>query len=259
MTLYNSIGNGYNNTRRADPFIANTLYNLLNPIQKGPYLEIGCGTCNYLQALSERGLRFYGIDPSETMLNEARKKETGATLINGCAENIPIEDDFFYGVTAILTLHHWQDLLKGLKEVHRVLKPGNRLVAFSFSPAQMKTYWLNHYFPTMMERSWKIIPEKEEMESYLYAAGFRDVTFSNYFIQPDLCDHFLYSYKSSPEKYLDENVRKNTSAFAAFSSEAEVENGVEKLKQDIESGQIDDVIKRYQSVHGDYLFFSALK
>jgi ubiquinone/menaquinone biosynthesis C-methylase UbiE len=136
MTLYDSIGTGYNSTRHADPFIVSTLYNLLDVKHSGPYLEIGCGTCNYLEALSQKGLHFYGVDPSETMLHEARKKNTGAILLNGTAENIPLQSDYFYGAIAVLTLHHWKDLRTGLKEVHRVLQSGSKFVAFSFSPQQ---------------------------------------------------------------------------------------------------------------------------
>lgn len=259
MTLYNSIGKGYNSTRRADPFIASTIFNLLDVKYSGPYLEIGCGTCNYLEALTQKGLHFYGVDPSETMLEEARRKKTGAKLLNAAAENIPLENNFFYGAIAVLTLHHWKNLASGLKEIYRVLKPDSKFVAFSFSPKQMKGYWLNEYFPRMMERSSKIIPEKEEMEKLLMEAGFKDVKFTDYFIQTELCDHFLYSHKYSPEKYLEPEIRKNTSAFAAFSDSEEIVTGTHKLKHDIDTGKINAVINGYENNNGDYLFFTAVK
>lgn len=259
MTLYNKIGSGYNSTRRADPFITESLYALLEPAPLGLYLDIGCGTGNYLAALCNKGLSFYGIDPSEIMLEEAAKKNTGATLLKGFAENIELDNGTFNGAIAVLTLHHWQDLLLGLKEVNRVLKPNSKFVAFSFSPEQMKGYWLNHYFPRMMERSSQIIPEKAEMNDLLIKAGFKDVSFTNYFVQPDLCDHFLYSFKNNPEQYLNEEVRRNTSAFSAFADDDEVKEGIEKLRRDISSGQIQDVMKQYENKAGDYLFFVAQK
>jgi ubiquinone/menaquinone biosynthesis C-methylase UbiE len=147
----------------------------------------------------------------------------------------------------------------GLKEVLRVLKPGGRLVAFSFSPQQMRGYWLNHYFPLMMKRSSEIIPEKEEMQNILKNCGYSSIEFENYFVQPDLRDHFLYSHKFKHEKYLEEETRKNTSAFSAFSNPAEVKEGLEHLQKDIASGEIKNVLEQYQSTDGDYLFFSARK
>src|SRR5688572_7818509 len=126
MTLYDTIGNNYNTTRKADPFIAGRLYELLQPVSNGQYLDIGCGTGNYLTALSEKGLRFYGIDPSETMLQEAKAKNKQATFIKASAENIPLDNDSIDGAIGTFTMHHWDDIGKGLAELYRILKPGSR-------------------------------------------------------------------------------------------------------------------------------------
>ena len=72
--IYNKIGVGYNHTRQADPFIADRLLDLLSPEAGETYLDIGCGTGNYTVRLAEKGYQFYGIDPSDKMLGEAKSK-----------------------------------------------------------------------------------------------------------------------------------------------------------------------------------------
>src|SRR4051812_6145732 len=103
--VYDKAGIGYNTTRCADPYLAGRLYEMLSPSPEGVYLDIGCGTANYLTALAAKGVSFYGIDPSETMLKEARAKDNNATFIKASAENIPVDSNFFDGALATFTLH----------------------------------------------------------------------------------------------------------------------------------------------------------
>ncbi|MCC6582333.1 MAG: methyltransferase domain-containing protein, partial [Chitinophagales bacterium] len=84
-TIYNTIGKGYNNTRRADPYIAGRMLALLQPSPNGRYLDVGCGTANYTHYMAQSGLIFYGIDPSDTMLDIAHTKEIGGTFIKATA------------------------------------------------------------------------------------------------------------------------------------------------------------------------------
>jgi ubiquinone/menaquinone biosynthesis C-methylase UbiE len=257
--IYDTIGKGYNTTRRADPYLTARLYHLLAPVKDGVYLDIGCGTGNYLEALTNLGIQYYGVDPSATMLAEARKKNMDVPLLQAGAEDIPLPDNMFDGATATFTLHHWPDKVKGLAGVNRVLKPGAKLVLLSFTPLQMKGYWLNHYFPQMMQRSWELLPDIEGMERWLNQAGFDLVGTEKYFVQDDLQDHFLYSNKRRPEQYLRPEVRNGASSFTAFSTPEEVNSGLAQLETDITSGRIWDIIKQYENDNGDYLFFIAQK
>jgi hypothetical protein len=75
-----------------------------------------------------------------------------------------------------------------------------------------------------------------------------------FFIEPELEDFFLYSGKQRPEIYLAETVRDGISSFRNFCSAAELEQGLLRLKNDIGSGAINDVITHYLNKRGDYLF-----
>jgi len=61
---YDDIGISYNETRSADPHIAERLLKNLNPKANGLYLDIGCGTGNYTNTFQEKGFNFIGMDPS---------------------------------------------------------------------------------------------------------------------------------------------------------------------------------------------------
>jgi len=254
---YDQIGMGYNTTRAADPYLTSRLYDLLQAQPGKLYLDIGCGTGNYLTSLSRLGLSFIGIDPSEVMLQQARSKGTDATFICAKAESIPLPDAHLDGAIAMVTLHHWDDLQTGLSEVCRVLKPGARFVCFSFTPEQSQSYWLNHYFPVTLSRTYFITPHQQDMEQMLIHAGFSSVSTEKYFVHDDLQDHFLMSSKYKPERYLIPEMRNNTSAFTVFADQDEVNAGIKALEADINSGKINEIIQSHENDLGDYLFFIA--
>jgi ubiquinone/menaquinone biosynthesis C-methylase UbiE len=255
MTLYNTIGAEYNQTRKADPYLAERIYNHLAPVPDGLYLDIGCGTGNYLHALAKKGLKFYGIDPSETMLRQVEATNERSVFIQAAAENIPLPDNFFDGAIAVLTTHHWQNLLSGLKEINRVLKPGARLVVFSFTPEQMRGYWLYHYFPKMIEKCTLQLPGLKEMQQLFDQSGFSVVELDKYFVKKDLQDHFLYSNKYVPEMYLSEKVRNNASGFRVNADKEELSRRLALLESDIATGEINTIIRKYENDLGDYLFY----
>lgn len=259
MQLYDKIGQGYNTTRKADPYLANRFYELLGRIEGGVYLDVGCGTGNYLEALRAKGLDFHGVDASELMLQEASRKSPGIHLHHSRVEDLLLESEYFDGATAILTMHHWENLDKGLEQVYRVLRPGSKLVAFSFTPEQVRNYWLAQYFPGMIARAANGVSGIGELETLLLETGFKSVEFENYYVLPDLEDHFMYSCKHAPERCLDPEMRKNTSGFTALANREEVVQGLLQLEEDIRTGKIDEVIKSFSNEAGDYLFVVAEK
>ena len=256
--IYNIIGKNYNITRKADPWIADKILALLQPVSDGLFLDVGCGTGNYLNVFLNKGYIFYGVEPSEIMLGNARN-HCNTKIEHAVVEELPFEDSFFNGATAMFTFHHWKYKQKGLKELFRVLKQGSRLVFLSFTPEQLFNYWHVHYFPEMMRRSAAIVPDKDEMIVGLKNAGFSSVSTENYFVHDGLTDQFFYSNKRRPEKYLDPEVRNGISSFTAFSDPYELENGLLQLEKDISSGKIIDIMKKYENDIGDYIFYVAIK
>jgi ubiquinone/menaquinone biosynthesis C-methylase UbiE len=261
---YDRIGIDYNETRRADPYLASRLIHHLQPKEGETYLDIGCGTGNYTAKMAEAmvdesGGKFIGVDPSEIMLENARARTSLVDWRKGTAENIPVEDAAISGVTASFTMHHWADLKVAFRELSRVMKPGARMVILTATPEQMTGYWLGHYFPQMLKDSMEYMPDFREYVEGMAAAGLEISDTEKYFIKEDLQDWFLYSGKHDPARYLDPRVRKGISSFADMANRDEVEAGLRRLKTDVESGEIARVIKQYENDLGDYLFVAGVK
>ncbi len=257
--LYNVIGTDYNSTRQADPYIVSRLLHFLKPEPGKTYLDIGCGTGNYTIALADKGIYFIGIEPSEEMLKEARRRCDTITWKRGTAEQIPAADNSFDGVIATLTIHHWKDINRALKEIGRVLNANGRIVFFTADPEQIKAYWLNYYFPLMIRSSIEQMPSLNSINAALKNNHFEIISTEKYFINDDLQDNFLYSGKNKPQLYLNEQIRNGISSFAALANKAEVDKGLSMLQSDIESGRFETIQKEYENELGDYLFITAQK
>ena len=258
-TIYNLIGGDYNATRKADPYISQCLLALLSPEKEKSYIDIGCGTGNYTIALSELGYAFTGLDPSEAMLSFARQRAPEKDWLLGTAEKMPLSDAQFDGALAVLTIHHWLNLEKAFLEINRILMKGSRLVLFTALPEQMEGYWLNHYFPKMMQTSIQKMPGLDQIIDAGVSAGFHLQNTASYNIHLDLEDHFLYSGKMNAAFYLDDAFRKGISSFAEISEQAEIMTGLKGLASDIESGQIKTIQKNHQTEKGDYIFVVLTK
>lgn len=255
---YDAIGVGYDTTRRADPRIAERILALLEPEAEGRYLDVACGTGNYTHRMHGLGLNVVGIDQSAIMLEAARAKYPYITWQQADVDALPFADATFDGAICIQAVHHFPDLDKALRQIGRVQAKG-RLVLFTSTRDQMRSYWLNIYFPNAMRRAIDQLPSDQRLRAALDRALFRVVATEPWFVPVDPMDLFLYSGKHNPTLYLDERVRKGISTFASLADATEVERGLVRLKADIESGEICRVINAYEAALGDYQFVVACK
>jgi ubiquinone/menaquinone biosynthesis C-methylase UbiE len=93
-------------------------------------LDVGCGSGPLVAALRERGGAVTGLDSSPAMVDLARRR-LGADAelhVADRGERLPFDDASFDVVTASLVLHYLEDWDAPLRELHRVLRPGGRLV-----------------------------------------------------------------------------------------------------------------------------------
>jgi ubiquinone/menaquinone biosynthesis C-methylase UbiE len=258
MALYDRIGKGYDDTRRADPYIVERLLRHLRPSAGGRYLDVGCGTGNYTSALSQRGLMMVGLDVSPTMIRKAAQKAPGIRWQIGTADSMPFGSGSFDGAISVNAHHHFTSVRASFDEIFRVLRPGSRLVMFHSTAEQMRGYWLNEYFPRMMARS---IDQFDKLQTVatLEASGFEIERLEPYSVRPGLLDNFLYCGKNRPQMYLDPHIRSGISLFAQIAEQEEVERGGARLASDIDSGRIDEVIRTWRNDAGDYTFTVASK
>ncbi len=106
--------------------------------QTGPddrVLDIACGTGNFARAFhAARPQAVVGCDFAANMLALARRN--GEKQIDWCrcdALDLPFEDATFTITSCAFGVRNFQDLPLGLREMHRVLRPGGRAVILEFS------------------------------------------------------------------------------------------------------------------------------
>lgn len=95
-------------------------------------VDVGCGPGTAARVAARCGARVTGVDPSSAMLRVARyvtRTRADISWCEGAAERLPVADGAATVVWALATVHHWQDVDKGVSEAHRVLAAGGRLVA----------------------------------------------------------------------------------------------------------------------------------
>jgi len=104
----------------------------LNPGQL--VLDVGCGVGAFLQLVSGRGARPYGLDASAALLEVARQRLPDADLRVGDMEQLPYEDETFDLVTGFNSFFFANDFVAALREAGRVAKPGAPVVIQVWGP-----------------------------------------------------------------------------------------------------------------------------
>lgn len=127
-------------------------------------LDLATGTGDQLLFLRKAGVKMssaVGMDLSERMLSLGRVKLKQMGLANeiilktGDTLNIPAEDQVADAVTISFGIRNVTDVPAGLREIHRVIKPGGRLLVLECSMPQgfllrsFYTFYFRHILPTI--------------------------------------------------------------------------------------------------------------
>jgi len=216
-TLYDSIGKQYRNYRRPDPGIAAVLARELADARA--IVNLGAGAGSY----EPPDRRVIAVEPSWVMI--AQRHQPKVPIVQARAEALPFQQDTFDCAMALLTIHHWSDIARGLREALRVAK---RKVVLLTWIGFVTHFWLLDYLPQIKSIDESMFPSIEQLSSWM--GPVRAVTVP---IAHDCTDGFLCAYWRRPEAYLDEGVR---SAISTFSRVHQVEEGLARLKADLSSG-----------------------
>lgn len=105
---------------------------LLEPCFGETILDAGCGTGAALANLEHLGgCRLVGLDPSATMIDMASGcLGPGVELHCGTIEQNPFADESFDAVLALNVLYFCEPDGSMARALHRLLRPGGRLVAY---------------------------------------------------------------------------------------------------------------------------------
>ncbi|MBU8543321.1 class I SAM-dependent methyltransferase [Roseomonas sp. ROY-5-3] len=97
-------------------------------------LDIGCGEGRFCRMLRDRGIPAIGIDPTEALLAEARRRDPEGDYRPGRAEALPLTDGACDLAISYLSLIDIPDAAAAIAEMARVLAPGGRLLIANLNP-----------------------------------------------------------------------------------------------------------------------------
>ena len=222
MALYDSIGRNYAEFRRPDHRIASAIDAMLGDALS--VVNIGAGAGSY----EPRSRTVLAVEPSELMI---RQRPAGAApCVRGSAEALPLETASVDAAMAVLTVHHWTDLERGLGEMARVAR--KRAVLLTWVP-DAAPFWLTEdYFPEIAAHDRTIFPSATALIAMLECM-IGPVHIVPVPIPHDCTDGLLCAYWRRPESYLDAEIRSVMSSFARIDAEA----GLARLRTDLSSGR----------------------
>lgn len=214
---YDQLAEQYRAYRKPDSRIAERIQ--FHALGAKRVLNVGAG----LGAYEPENCNVVAVEPSHQMI--VRRKKSKAKLMQAVAEHLPFGDNAFDVSMAILTIHHWSDIVSGLKEMRRVSK--NKIVLLTWI-GYGSDFWLEDYIPEIRDIDEKLFPTLEELNRILggISVGAVDIPF-------DCTDGFMCAYWRRPEAYLDPMVRKAISTFSRITG---VQDGLNKLQDDITNG-----------------------
>ena len=138
-------------------------------------LDVGCGIGQVEQML--QNLNIVGLDISEEMLQEARKR-SNKTFVIGNAESLDFNNNQFDAVFYIATLEFLDDYPRAVQEAYRVTKPNGKILVMMLNPE-------SDYFKEHMQREgsyFRKVRHTNIREVADYISGFYEVSRKDYFL-----------------------------------------------------------------------------
>lgn len=138
-------------------------------------LDCATGTCDLALAAAQYSpKKIVGIDISLKMLQRGKKKlkkrsTTTIDLVESSTENLAFRAECFNEAMVAFGVRNFFNLEKGLKQIHRVLKPGSHFIVLEFSKPRYfpvkQLYFF--YFRYILPLIGQIISKDKNAYSYL--------------------------------------------------------------------------------------------
>jgi SAM-dependent methyltransferase len=216
--LYDDIGRDYGAYRRPDPRIAAVIADAL--ATTATVVNVGAGAGSY----EPPDRRLVAVEPSRAMI--VQRPPGSAPVVQASATALPFRDGSFAAALAVLTVHHWPDRGRGLRELARVAR--DRVVVLTWDPTAPSFWLVAEYFPEIVVLDRPIFPTLDDFRQALGPIEVRPLP-----IPHDCTDGFLGAYWRRPAAYLDVGVR---GAISTFTKLADPEPGVARLRRDLADG-----------------------
>jgi demethylmenaquinone methyltransferase / 2-methoxy-6-polyprenyl-1,4-benzoquinol methylase len=149
---------------------------LLRKAQPRTILDIATGTGDFaIEALALKPEKIIGVDISEGMLAVGREKikrlgkQGVIELRSGDSESLPFADNYFDAVIVSFGVRNFENLLAGLSDMNRVMRPGGTCVIVEFSKPRSFpfSHLYNFYFKYILPTIGKIVSKDSSAYTYL--------------------------------------------------------------------------------------------
>ncbi len=158
-----------------------------------------------------------------------QRAHDAAPAVQAAAEAQPFANASFDAALAVLTIHHWTDVSRGLAEMRRVAR--DRVVIFTWDEDAWESFWLvRDYLPCIRELDRRRAVSLATIRSALGPVESFAVP-----VPHDCLDGFHGAFWRRPEAYLDPRVRAGISTYAEMTP-TDRDEGLGRLASDIESG-----------------------
>ncbi len=215
----------YAQQRQTEPRIAAQVHTALGSART--VVNVGAGAGSY----EPEGLEVTAVEPSASM--RAQRASGAAPAVAASAEALPFEDDAFDAAMAMVTVHQWPDVARGVAELRRVAS--GPVVILTFDPSTMSRFWLAEYAPELLAREAPRFPTIEALCQSLGPGAYaRPVP-----VPIDCVDGFMEAYYARPEAFLDDHVRDAQSSWG-FIDGPTTAVILARLRADLESGRWDE-------------------
>jgi SAM-dependent methyltransferase len=214
---YDQLAEQYKIYRKPEPRIAKPIWAHLAGARR--VLNVGAGIGSY----EPNDCEVSAVEPSEEMIS--LRSKSAAKVIRGQAEHLPFDNREFDASMAVLTIHHWEDVRKGLREMLRVTE--GKIVLLTWI-GYGDDFWLEDYIPEIRGVDNELFPALDDLSGILGHIAVETVE-----VPHDCSDGFMCAYWRRPEAYLDGGARD---AISTFSRIGNVTKGLRELESDLASG-----------------------
>jgi len=160
-------------------------------------LDLGCGTGRFSESLAAHfDAGVVGVDPSEKMLDQARKKlrDQRVRYERGCGEAIPLPNDSVDLIFMSMCFHHFNDPRLAALECRRVLREGGTALLRTGIHDRIPFYPYVPFFPQTHPILDTVLPTAAFVCEVFESAGFTTIK-SDLIVQTIAPDYATYAEK----------------------------------------------------------------
>ncbi|MBH8599727.1 MULTISPECIES: class I SAM-dependent methyltransferase [unclassified Thermoactinomyces] len=212
-----------------------------HPDREFRVLDLACGTGLYLQkqlhAFASVSVEWYGLDASQAMLNQAKRRVPNVRLIQGLAEEMPYEPESFDVIVNHYAFHHFAEKSRVLDEVTRILKKNGMYKMHNISIHEMRQWWVYQYFPSAYFEDLKRFWPKDLIYRELSVRGFQ--------VELDI----RYRMTSMPLTECMQHARNRDISVLTLIDEKDYQAGVERLETELNRDSEASIINDFAELH----------